>query len=483
MKLSMWILADWLKKYNPQIKIKDGRRTLRNVRLLSENVKMESMDVYMGAMKNFVDGNSAQVICVQGHDMILLDTEDTDQIFNEILDAFDYYNGWSDRLREMIRNGASLDDLLGSSYEIFGQKLIITDPGYLVIAHTNLEGGLPNKNLDAMKQTGIMPLKTIMAINNDPRIREKNPHSYIMDYGELGAPCFCRNLFSRNHHIGWVLVILEEHPATEGTKQLLDELGNIIEYWSDMHEDRLQLLSYTDIFQKILSGEEKDKRQQDTRLRSIGWYPEDEKQIYILNGVHTGANMQDFFHHKLERLADGCFTICWENKTALIVNRKIVLYRDFLLKLKDFMLQTKTYCGTSPEFTDILSLQEYFKMAEISAAYGDKTPGCINDFESCAVSYTIELIRNHAHVNISHPALSVLGRYDRKNHTELKKTLKEYLNCERNYVKTAARLYIHRNSLLYRLKRIEELTDIDLENEEIRLHLLLSYLIEERDVK
>lgn len=270
MKLSMWILADWLKKYNPQINIKDGRRTLRNVRLLSENVKMESMDVYMGAMKNFVDGNSAQVICVQGHDMILLDTEDTDQIFNEILDAFDYYNGWSDRLREMIRNGASLDDLLGSSYEIFGQKLIITDPGYLVIAHTNLEGGLPNKNLDAMKQTGIMPLKTIMAINNDPRIREKNPHSYIMDYGELGAPCFCRNLFSRNHHIGWVLVILEEHPATEGTKHLLDELGNIIEYWSDMHEDRLQLLSYTDIFQKILSGEEKDKRQQDTRLRSIG---------------------------------------------------------------------------------------------------------------------------------------------------------------------------------------------------------------------
>ena len=64
MKLSMWILADWLKKYNPQINIKDGRRTLRNVRLLSENVKMESMDVYMGAMKNFVDGNSAQVICV-----------------------------------------------------------------------------------------------------------------------------------------------------------------------------------------------------------------------------------------------------------------------------------------------------------------------------------------------------------------------------------------------------------------------------------
>ena len=48
------------------------------------------------------------------------------------------------------------------------------------------------------------------------------------------------------------------------------------------------------------------------------------------------------------------------------------------------MIQTKTYCGTSPDFTDILSLQEYFKMAEIYTAYGDKTPGCINAFESCS---------------------------------------------------------------------------------------------------
>ncbi|WP_456298190.1 helix-turn-helix domain-containing protein [Blautia producta] len=40
-------------------------------------------------------------------------------------------------------------------------------------------------------------------------------------------------------------------------------------------------------------------------------------------------------------------------------------------------------------------------------------------------------------------------------------------------------MYIHRNSLLYRLKRIEELTGIDLDNEEIRLHLMLSYLLEE----
>ncbi|WP_390409411.1 helix-turn-helix domain-containing protein [Blautia hominis] len=36
---------------------------------------------------------------------------------------------------------------------------------------------------------------------------------------------------------------------------------------------------------------------------------------------------------------------------------------------------------------------------------------------------------------------------------------------------------MHRNSLLYRLKPYEALTGIDLYNEEIRLHPMLSYLL------
>lgn len=75
-----------------------------------------------------------------------------------------------------------------------------------------------------------------------------------MDYEELGSLCICRNLFSRNRHIGWVLCAVPGETVSMGQRQLLDELGNIVEYWSGLHEDRVQLLSYTDIFQEFLSG-------------------------------------------------------------------------------------------------------------------------------------------------------------------------------------------------------------------------------------
>ena len=91
MKLSMWMLADWLREYRPQLRIREGKRVLRNVRLFSSDMRMEAMDAYVGPMGDFIDGEGSQVICVHGHDMILLETEDINQIFNEILDGQDVF--------------------------------------------------------------------------------------------------------------------------------------------------------------------------------------------------------------------------------------------------------------------------------------------------------------------------------------------------------------------------------------------------------
>ena len=50
---------------------------------------------------------------------------------------------------------------------------------------------------------------------------------------------------------------------------------------------------------------------------------------------------------------------------------------------------------------------------------------------------------------------------DRKPGKELYKTLYWYLRMKRNVAQTAARLRIHRNTLLPRIARINELLDLD----------------------
>lgn len=53
---------------------------------------------------------------------------------------------------------------------------------------------------------------------------------------------------------------------------------------------------------------------------------------------------------------------------------------------------------------------------------------------------------------------------DARGHMELVKTLTAWLACSRSVQRAAASLYIHRNTLRYRLKKIEELTSFDEDN-------------------
>lgn len=61
---------------------------------------------------------------------------------------------------------------------------------------------------------------------------------------------------------------------------------------------------------------------------------------------------------------------------------------------------------------------------------------------------------------------------DEKNNTDLYHTLKVYLLNENNVTTAAESLYIHRNTLVYRLKQIKECTGIDLNDNEGSRELL-----------
>lgn len=63
-----------------------------------------------------------------------------------------------------------------------------------------------------------------------------------------------------------------------------------------------------------------------------------------------------------------------------------------------------------------------------------------------------------------HPMLYRLQEYDRTHSTSLLHTLSSYLTQETNLQETALQLYIHRNTLVYRLQRIRTLLQLDLDD-------------------
>ncbi len=69
--------------------------------------------------------------------------------------------------------------------------------------------------------------------------------------------------------------------------------------------------------------------------------------------------------------------------------------------------------------------------------------------------------------------MSVLRAYDQKNHAELVHTLETYFNYGCNLSKTAEQLYVHKNSVVYRLKKIETLLGKSLSDYETSFDLQL----------
>lgn len=73
-----------------------------------------------------------------------------------------------------------------------------------------------------------------------------------------------------------------------------------------------------------------------------------------------------------------------------------------------------------------------------------------------------------------------LQEHDKMRGSDLVRTLRTYFAAGTNASEAADRLFLHRNSMLYRLERIQKLTGLDLKDDRVALALRLGLLANER---
>lgn len=70
----------------------------------------------------------------------------------------------------------------------------------------------------------------------------------------------------------------------------------------------------------------------------------------------------------------------------------------------------------------------------------------------------------------------VLGPLTKEKNSELRRTLEEYIRSHGSQSAVSRNLYLHRNTVRQRLRRIEQLTGAELDDPEARLKLQLALL-------
>lgn len=117
--------------------------------------------------------------------------------------------------------------------------------------------------------------------------------------------------------------------------------------------------------------------------------------------------------------------------------------------------------------TDYLNFNKAYLDAKISLqlGYNENKPGFRNIYYNTSLYRLLSILLNDNETHeIVNSLLGELIDYDEENGLDLINTFKTYRKNEGNVSQTARDLHLHRQSLLYRLKRIEDIVQVSFDN-------------------
>jgi len=133
-------------------------------------------------------------------------------------------------------------------------------------------------------------------------------------------------------------------------------------------------------------------------------------------------------------------------------------------------------CGVGRPRQGLKELRESFKEAEKALALSDQlwSQPRVTFFGDLSLYELLLSVNPEQLRSFSESWLKDIISYDDQHKSELLETLDAYFNSNGNMRLTAKELNIHRNTLVYRLNRIAEITQLDMDDANVHLNLRLA---------
>ncbi|WP_286946032.1 PucR family transcriptional regulator [Acetobacterium sp. UBA5834] len=205
-------------------------------------------------------------------------------------------------------------------------------------------------------------------------------------------------------------------------------------------------------------------------------FPESMRLLGIKISDKNNSISLFFLREMLLTAMPSCYCIIYDGSLIIIISEKYV-NRSLLDKVEKLFCNYEIRIGVSSRFTDILEIKNAFQeMQAIQSVYQKlNLEKSLTFYEDILLYHFMELASKEYDLNrFCLPILKKIEEYDNQNKTLLKNSLEAYLESGRNIQKAADRLYMHKNTLYYRLKRVEELFNLDLSDENLCFNLQFS---------
>jgi len=513
MKFTAPMLLDCLASYHPQY-TSDGEAApvLEEIRLLSsQDAQVAPGVLYVCTDETLLALPPEQVRCAgaafvclcSGGDVqrrmreveapvFWLEAEDAAlaQVTNHLLDAFHRLNRWEKSLDEAILTGQTFQAIVDLAQEFFqGNVFLFWDTSYNILAHSRgveltnprlawvvEHGFLSSEITDTLAQMGYM--KNALAYAHP---------TFFLPPNYMNCP-FILKTFVVAHRIRYSGCLY--YTATEPTQGMMDLVTFFYEKLeayiiqtvgvSHLRTNRIDQC-IADLIEKPERGEEylQDRAnvlglREDARYRlcliTFQEYSQ-EQALYLKMRIRgtTSRAVVSIYHQALVLL------FCCQD-TTLLARETSTEWRQ---KLVDLLPVCKASAAFSASLSRVTDVSTAYKQAVIAMDYGQRfdPDSPIHYYREYYLYHMLESYQPHFPLEKMYVQRLSLLIDDSQYKSSNLFLLHTYLTNERNISQTAKDLYMHRNSVIYRIARIEEKLGVDLDNPDVRLRLLISFRV------
>lgn len=505
--LSMQMIVDEFEDYFPQIHFYKGNdaNILEGIRFYYGQTRLESRYMYIVKGHDLpsehpeeqhcsllVLGNTPGEWIAAGHSIIELPETLGELRASDACQAiFQKVRTWSDKLREILIQNGSIDDLCQASYDYFKNPLFVHDAQLYVVSCPVWRKGMIEWVKDERTGLTITPLEIVNEFKTDKEyLNTMTTHgAQIFSASLRGYRDIYVNLWDEYGRYEGRLCICElENPLKPGqfaAAQYLADLVNIVlgrkNRFDNTYNHSLELL-----LENMLKGEQYPEEEIASRIGQYGWHVHDDYVCIRIDAEQRDHNLLPIVSmcNHIEAQITGSKAICDETRTCIIIN--LTMNDHYTSDVACILREGLFKAGISNVLHDLTKLADYYQQASIALHYCRK----INDtrwsvtFNEIILDYIADTSCPDMDIQyICSGELVKLREYDKENMTDFYQTLKVYIHNERNTVKTSKELYISRSTLFYRLQKIKELTGLDanhLASPALNLYLRLSIYMLER---
>ena len=467
---------------------KPGKTRFMDVRRFRPGMVTEADTLYIMANGNSTacgrpGPGEAQIICPNRDPADLLDI---------LLAMFQHFQAQERRLDELVFQNVGLNELCEAGAELLDNPICIHDDWFVMIARSlELPEVLPPDYIMSSSREFI-PRIIIDDFKNDTEYLETYAHrtAQLWESSPNQPPCLYMNLWEGELYRGRLLVVRYHRDfrrADFRLTELLTQRALVLLNRKQLGVDRPHR-SMDDIIFDLLEGRAIEAREITQVTRTLGWDREDPMLCIRMRNQNPDDSilMAHALHSELFRAFPEGYIMFNDHQQSVVLNlrREEAAPSTLRHRLAPLCRDYCLYAGLSAPVSGMREWPSAWHQAGIALdrAFQLRSDRWMVPFPDCAMDLLLDSLQPP--IQLTHlvaPELYRLIDHDAAHDTRYFETLRTYLMLERDIPRTSEQLIIHRTTLLYRLRKIEELVNLNLDDPWRRLYLLFSLRILERE--